>query len=307
MKINKDDILDVFNASTYLIWVILKQQWKLLILVLVSSLLIFPAPMLFFSMMEDFRLAMGLIADFAILPSLLLLLVIFPLICSQISSSIIQNRLKTMGMTEWIYNLTFVILFALVATVLFYFMALLSYAFFSNYEFYHYGKLWMLWNGEIVWLALIFIVPISMIGISSVGFLISKWKVHDIIKGVVIFLFIIWLLSMSRVVLSPLDSVWFYEDGTLATGEEAAFKSMKRLDNALLYLNPIGTMVYSIQYSIIGGLISTTSDFQKQGVTPDGVIYLESYIKYTKIWVTVVYSMIWSFGLLALVTLKKWI
>ncbi len=294
-------LLDSFTAIFYLVWVIAKQQWKLLISLMAITLLMLPAAPLFFSMNEDYKTSAGLIAGFAILPSLLILFVFLPTVNNQISSSSIQKRMNATGVSSRVYNLVMIISFAALALVAYYFMIIISILIYSGhvYEFSH--EQYIMWNHDLQWLALLTIVPISFIGLSSTGVLIGKLKMPEIAKGVVVFLIIVFLLSMSRTVVSPYDMIDSYWNGSEVVTSNV--DKAKKLDRIFLYLNPWGTMVYTIQYGMTGGVIAST--YSSQFTTSGDITSLEYFETAYAVWKTLLYAVIWSGVITSLIIWKQ--
>ncbi len=293
-------IFDSFTAIFYLVWQIAKQQWKLLLSLMIISLFMLPAAPLFFSMNTDYKTSAGLIAGFAILPSLLILFVFLPLVNNQISSSSIEKRMKATGVSQSIYSLVMIVAFSALALIVYYFMIIISILIYGGHVYDFSSMNYIIWNADLQWWALLTIVPISFIGLSSTGVLLGRWKIPEIAKGVVVFLIIIFLLSMSRTVVSPYDMI----DKNIE-GSEIVYKNVdkaKNLDRIFLYLNPWGSMVYSIQYGMTGSVIA--SSYFSQVISYEEVHNLESFITTYDIWKTLVYSVIWS-GLIASLLIWK--
>ncbi len=68
----------------------------------------------------------GIIGLFYSMPALIITLVCVPMVHNQIYSSSISKRLKASGVSPYIYAIVMISLFALVALVVFYFMALMA-------------------------------------------------------------------------------------------------------------------------------------------------------------------------------------
>lgn len=292
-KINWESFNDSFISITYLIWVIAKQQWKLLIALFVSSLLLIPAPRLFFGMMEDYKLASGLIAAFAIMPSLLTLLVFMPIVYGQITSSTLRKRMKSTGFSEWILNISLMLIFTSLALVLFYFQVIISLLIWNGKAILHYEQYWTMWDARVSWLALVTIVPISMFGLSSFGVLLAKWKLNNVIKGIAMFLIVIALLVFSRTLLSPID---YYDSRD--EGATQSLRSFKNKELIFMLINPFGTMVYSVQYGIMGDILTSASEsrgMHEIGIgTIDSPFGIAGDIKFYSPWPTFICSTTWT-------------
>ncbi len=286
-------VSDSVISISYLVWIIAKQQWRLVLGLTICTLLIYPAPALFFSMAEEFRLSYGLIADFAFMPSLLILLVFLPVVNTQIGSSSIQKRLNASGVSSRIYTMVLIVSFAILATLLFYFMIVVAAMLFAGKVTTVYDESYIIWNPDIQWFSLLTLTPIAMVGLASTGVLISRWKAPDIAKGVATFLIVIALLSLSRTILTPYDSINMGEDSY-----NSDLKKAKHLDNMLLYLNPWGSMVFSAQYGMIGNILGSSFDLTHnteyiEGV-PTDVAGFETIINISN---TILYSLVWTTAL----------
>ncbi len=287
-------LFDAITSITYLIWVIAKQQWRLLIFLMVCSVLLLPAPRLFFSMVEEFKLAGGLIASFAILPSLLILLVFLPVVAKQVSSSSINKRVKASGMRGWVVSISTMVIFTLIALVAYYIMITISVIIFSNTQYEHYDAIWVIWSADLNWLALITIVPISFYGLSTLGIFLGWIKMNDIPKGIIVFLLILFLLIFSRTLISPLD---FYDPSV--SDADSMLKKLTELDNKMLYFNPWGAMVFGAEYGMLNDLLLSISitrvdNYDFESDMTGQIIKLLEATPYIKLWPTFLYSTMWT-------------
>ncbi len=266
-NINKSK--DAITSLMYLILIILKQKWKLVITLLLLSILLIPAPQLFGLMLEDFKLASGLVAGFAIFPSLLILLVLLPIIWNEISTSSIEKRMNSSGIGKFYYSFVVMIIFTLLALVIYYFMLIITSIIFVGKEFKfdgYYGAVeewtqtkWMFFNFDIKWFTLLVLTPISMFGLSAAGVLISKIKIEPSFKLILVFLGIIYLLVFSRTLLSPLDFISRndFDTSNNAYINNGHVQKLRFLDSLLLLTSPLGSMVYTIQYGMLGDMLTS--------------------------------------------------
>lgn len=298
-------IWDSIVAASYLIWIIAKQHWKLLLVLMVTSFVLIPLPKIFYSMNYDFKNSAGLIGSFTILPSLLTLLVFLPIVNAQIKSSSIQKRMKASGVSFRNYTFVMIISFALLALAIFYGMLIISVIIFDGNQYWIDTMYVEIWNKEIVWWSLLLITPISFIGLSSLGILLSRWNAPDIGKGFATFLIILILLALSRTIFSPLDAL---SESRLDPNSDnyslARINKLKTLDTLLFVLNPFGAMVFSAEYGMLGGILATIPSTQYPLASGDFLIpnehfvnYLESYERYISIAPTIIYSCLWTVGL----------
>lgn len=246
---------NAFDALFYLIWTIVKQQWKTLLAMIIFILIIIPLPKLI-AMQGGYQTTPnGIIGLFYTLPVLLITLVYLPMVHNQIYSSSIRKRLKSSGVSEKIYATTMILLFSAIALVAFYFLALVANLIWMNSTFQQETNpagdlvnidVWF--QRSINWLSLLVLSPIAIIGMSSTGLLIGRMKISEIVKGVLIFLFIVVLILMSRTIINPI-----YSD--MGIGEsvppdyDAVVNPAAIVMNKLFIANPWGSMLFTMQDS----------------------------------------------------------
>lgn len=300
---NNDDltIVDSIKALSYLIWTIAKQYWKLLIVLIVFSMVLLPMPLVFFSMNQDYKNSAGLVGAFVIMPSLLILLIMLPIVYGQISSTSIQKRLLSTGVSQRILTALLMVIFSIIALFSFYFMYSLAIIILDDNSYVTGdSKNIVYWSADTVWWSLLLFTPIALFGLSSLGIILSRWRVHDIAKGLSTFFIILGLLILSRTVISPIDIVSeSHFDPTSEYYNPSLVNKMKFWDSFFLYANPFGAMIYTAQYGAIGGVITSIPDYQNMGLLPgsDNVYGLISYKTFIPAWPTFVYSHLWTFGL----------
>lgn len=288
---------DALYSLVYLINKIAIQQWKLLLSSLLILILFFPLPILFFSFNENYRMSTGFITSFAMLPSLIVLLIFLPIVYSQINSSSIKKRVSSVGISSWIFTLSISLYFTLIAIVVFYVMIIFTTLIYSGHEFYNHGEYvvgndpvkYILFRINVQWLTLLLIVPISFYGLSTLGILISLWKVPDNLKGFMTFIILLLLLATSRLILSPLD--WTEEQDMVEVVTDRGIA----IYNWLRFLNPWGSMVWTIGYSISGDMAATYFDGMEQLITSNGVGYAGEIFFHLKVVPDLIYSILMSF------------
>lgn len=238
---------NAFEALFYLVWTIMKQQWKIFVGVLIVSMIIIPLPKLIGEQGGYINTSIGLLGLFYTLPVLTITLICLPMIHNQIYSSSIKKRLNASGVPSKIYALVMITFFALVAMVVFYGMAFLAWAIWNGTTLQEFiydvdGNQtineYLLWNFSINWLALLLLTPIAIFGLSATGLLIGRIELSEIIKGVIIFLFIIIAIGMSRTIFNPMNS-----DMALSSYSNAVHYSK------IFVFNPWGSMIYTMQHS----------------------------------------------------------
>lgn len=300
MKLFKiEEKQNAFVALFYLIWTILKEQWKIIFFLIIITLLFMPLPIILFSLNENFRMSTGLVSVFAAMPSILTLLVVLPMVFSQINTSSIKKRIKSVGISESIFRFSMMMLFTLVAIVLYYFMILVAMIIFSSHEFYDHGEWTMgsdpvsyiIYQIDSIWWMLIFVTPITMFGISTLGILISRWKLNDVIKGVSILFIILFILLTSRLILSPLDLSIYNED---VDGVAVISDSNIRFYNILRFLNPWGNMIFVNGIAMSGKVLTSYFDGYELIINSEGLGYMGDILFSMNYTVDILYSILSS-------------
>ncbi len=290
-------------STCYLLFLIIKDQWLSIITLVILSLSFYLIPILLFQASEAYKIGMGLVADFALLPSILIALVLLPIYNQQVSTSFISRRLKIVNFDERVYNAIVLIFFALIALLMFYVMMFVSFILYDRvFELStESNKQYIFYYAEPVFSLLIFLAPLLMIGLTSIGFLISKIRINEIIKGIIIFFIIIWLLTMSRGVISFYDYLDIGEDGIYEN-----IDVLKKADTIHMLLNPMGSIIFTLQYSFVGDLLTTSLELELEGVADNGVFFLDDYVQIFKPLPTILYSIVSSISFALGAILPRW-
>ncbi len=290
-------------STCYLLFLIIKDQWLSIVALAILSISFYLIPILLFQASGGYKVGMGMVANFALLPSILTALVLLPIYNQQISTSFISRRLKIVNVDERIYNAIVLIFFALIALLMFYIMMFISFILYDRaFELTMENKeQYIFYYVEPAFFLLIFLAPLLMVGLTSIGFLISKIRINEIIKGIIIFFIIIWLLTMSRGVISFYDYLDIGEDGSYEN-----IDVLKKVDTIHMLLNPMGSIIFTLQYSFVGDLITTSSVLEFEGVTDNGVYFLDEYVQIFKALPTILYAIVSSISFAAGAILPRW-
>ncbi len=258
MQINTQK--NAFNALFYLVFIIVSQQWKTLIALIVFTLIIIPLPKVFVANGGYETTPNGLIGLFYTLPVLLITLVYLPMVHNQVYSSSIKKRLNASGVPPTIYALTMILLFAAIALVVFYSLGIVAWLIWNGATYIEINQTppetTFIWSANTVnWLSLLLLSPIAIIGLSSTGLLIGRIRISEIIKGLTIFFFILITVLMSRTIFNPLLSDMALSDyDSTKLNENAIFLSK------VFIVNPWGSMLYTLQDSydhILHGVVGS--------------------------------------------------
>lgn len=304
---------NAFEALFYLVWIIIKEQWKILIGILIFILILFPFPKIIALNGGYENGPNGIIGLIYTIPVLTITLICLPMVHNQISSSSIKKRLKASGVSTKIYSLVMILTFTLVSMALFYLSLSLTYFIFNNStvsldegEFTSVKEIWF--ENKANWLAILLLAPISIFGLSSIGILIGRIKISEIIKGVLLFLIIIISILMSRTIFNPLNSdmVQIYDDAPPLSFEGVPIvqKGFGVLLAKIFIINPIGSMIFTMQHSmdsVVHKLVSLPS-------WTEDPAYAEIFSR-TKVFVgselTIIYSTIFSISILPIAVITS--
>lgn len=252
---------NAFLAMFYLVFVIVSQQWKFIVGLLVVTIIMIPLPSIIAGEGIYYQ-GVSMIALIMFLPSLFISLILMPTIQNQIGSSSIQKRLNASGISKQLQSFTLVLFISLLSLAILYLMVGMVWMIFNNasYTSYDYdlekdvSTIWYKFSIELI--TMFIFAPIIIIGFTSTGSLISKIKINEIAKGVIVFLFIIFaVILFSRTFFQPLD--WFYDKDQIG-------KLVKY--NKIMFWNPWGTMYYTISHMIGGNPLGIIGDYTSPDV-----------------------------------------
>lgn len=249
---------NAFDALFYLIWTIVKEQWKTLLALIIFIGIIIPLPKIIASEGGYQSTTIGIMGLFYTLPILLITLVYLPMVHNQIYSSSIKKRLNASGVSSKLYAITMILTFTIVALSAYYLLSIIAFLIWNNSTFiYDTGSetfelpVWFMQKTN--WLSMIILAPISIFGLSATGLFIGRLKIAEIVKGVAVFFFIALLILMSRTIFNPLfadmtaNNEWSYDGDELLNSE---VKKQAMLMSNIFILNPWGSMLFTLQDSL---------------------------------------------------------
>ncbi len=246
----------IFKSILYLIWILFKENWKIILGIVVFCGLIW-TPLAYFLTKDDG----GIVGYFAIstivfMPIILSSMIAIPILYQQISSTSIRDRLLSVGMSFRMLTITMVLFFTVVLLAMFYILLPIFAILFNE-------VIWLDPGGpidsegnrplvEVIqfhatygWFNILFLTPILMFGLSSIGCLIANIKIKEIFKGILV-IFLLLLFFINQATMNP---IYYWIPSNQETMTSAALQ--QRINQFyLLSLNPFGTISYSLQTTI---------------------------------------------------------
>lgn len=286
--------MNAFDALFHLVWILLKRSWMILLGILIVSIFFLTLPVIVITNNDwDCALNYGSMGLGFVFPVLSINLILLPIINEKIYSSSIKKRLKASGVPMKIYSIVIMIVFTLVSLIIFYtLMIIVLYSYQGdNYRIGWddniskpiYGQ-W--YYPELNWLSILLLAPISIMGLSATGLLISRMRFNELIKGIGILIFIVVIIFMSRTVFNPYNSDML----PYPVGSNVLIDSdMKKIEtvNTILFLNPWSTLIWTMESTILTPQFTSIAD---HGWADYGIEIFNN----IKPWYSYVYSFIFS-------------
>ncbi len=215
------------SALLSLIFSLVIQQKKTLISIIVIFFILI-IPMDIFSILDPTNIFIRLFVDglptmtVAFLP-IMILLVFLPTIHEQIYGSSLVKRMKSTGITPLIYISAVSIIFGLLALAIYYILSIVSLLMFA----------WSMSTYEINWFNFVIMPIFYIIIFTSTGLFIGSLKLSQIVKGVIIFTFIIFIFVTGYTLISPDEFLQTYSQISVAYW--------------ILFLNPWALTMFSMK------------------------------------------------------------
>lgn len=239
---------NLYSSVLYLVFVILKEKWLTLTLIILFCLLAWTPFALWWTKEDGGEVGSYTMSLIPILPILLISFILVPIVHQQIFSSSIKLRMEAAGVPFKVYSISLIALFTAFLTILFYILICLFAIFFnevtvtvSDYDGYHTETHF---KGSYGIAEMIFLPFICILGLVSVGVVIALAKINEIWKGIIIFI----LIVVTVLINNGSTYILSFENNDSIDPSTFVNHSIK-LYNAFL-LNPFGTIVYSFQTTI---------------------------------------------------------
>lgn len=228
-----------FKALFKLMFYLAKQQKAVIISALVIFVLfLLPINILFLAKgpaasMEYLIPIDGFLTLTLVFIPLIISLTLIPTIHEQIFKSNIIKRIRVVGIQPMTYIASTILLFTILNTIIFY---LLSIIFVPLY--------WGLGFKIEINFGLLF-APIIMLIFTLTGMIIGMLKIPQIIKGVMIFIVILYIILLSNIV--------------LIIGQYSS--ELKNIFTIIMiFINPLGVCMKFLQYSVSGTSVMSIAD-----------------------------------------------
>ncbi len=259
----------IYNSVFYLLSILLRENWILVLGIFIFCLGIWIPLCYFYTKGDGSMLGYFLMSSIIIMPIVLITVILIPTIHEQISSTSIKMRMKTSGLSFRIYAISMILFFTILLIALFFLMLPIYYSLFNQVITTSYAGTDMEGNylyEDVIqyqmafsWLNALILAPISIMGLVSVGFLIGNIKINEIVKGIII-LFILVLFFANLYVMDPLGKLKEFDPSESYTNLEGFANQRVKMAHIIM-LNPFGSLSFTLNTSVNSGYYPVKTEY----------------------------------------------
>ncbi len=281
------DVKNLYSSILYLIFTILKQKWLTLLLIVLFCLLIWTPFSLWFTEQGSESVGYYVMSLFVILPITLIAFILIPIVHQQIFGSSIKLRMEAAGLSFKAYSFSLILIFTIFLTLLFYALCcIFAITFNVIYDFNTYQSSDIpLYHTSFGILEMIFLPVICITGLTSIGVLIGFIQMNEILKGLMIFVLLVFTFFFSA------GSTW-----TLIFNSSNVTSNIQTF--RMFLLNPFSTITYAFQTTINSDYSVVLNEYYDSG---NAILNELMNTSYEKLFLSVQLSgCAYSFGFLGL-------